>query len=102
MGSPTLKKFYSLHFCIPFIILAVSFVHILLLHEKGSTNIVGVVDTQWIPFYPYYFIKDVFGALAVLGVLYCWSIFFNPDYFGHPDNYLKADPLATPTHISPE
>jgi quinol-cytochrome oxidoreductase complex cytochrome b subunit len=77
-------------------------VHIALLHIEGSSNPLGVcADSNLIPFYPYYYLKDLFGLMCFF-VVYAYLVFFNPNLLGHPDNYIKANSLVTPTHIVPE
>lgn len=99
----TLKKFFSLHFLLPFIIFALSFVHMIFLHKNGSNNILGI-DTfplVTVKLSPYYVIKDYLGLFFFFG-LYFYLVFFNPDLAGHPDNYILANPMVTPSHIVPE
>jgi len=100
--NATLSRFYSLHFLLPFIILGVSMVHLILLHEFGSNNAIGLIyRTDNIPFYLNYIIKDLFSWI----LLFCFFglyVFFNVNYFGHPDNYILGNFLVTPTHIVPE
>lgn len=104
VGDPTLTRFYALHFLLPFVIVGIVILHIWALHEHKSNNPVGIDLTDkkdFIPFHPYYTVKDVFG----LGVyLFCFSamVFFAPEYLGHTDNYIPADPMVTPAHIVPE
>ncbi len=104
VDNPTLNRFFSLHYLMPFVIVGVVVVHILALHQHGSNNPLGI-DTKGpqdsIPFHPYYTVKDLFG-LGVFLVVYAWFIFFAPNFLGHPDNYIQANPLATPPHIVPE
>ncbi|MGF1477620.1 MAG: cytochrome bc complex cytochrome b subunit [Geminicoccaceae bacterium] len=103
VDNPTLNRFYSLHYLLPFVIFAVVFLHILALHQHGSNNPVGIDLTKKdkIPFHPYYTIKDSFG-LGVFFLVYAGFVFYAPNFLGHPDNYIPADPLATPAHIVPE
>jgi ubiquinol-cytochrome c reductase cytochrome b subunit len=54
-----------------------------------------------VPFHPYFTAKDGFG-LGVFLIIYCAVVFFAPNYLGHPDNYIPANPLSTPAHIVPE
>jgi quinol-cytochrome oxidoreductase complex cytochrome b subunit len=103
LGTPLLGRFFVLHFLMPFVIFAIVFLHLWALHEKKSNNPLGIdikgpQDT--IPFHPYYTIKDAFG-LGVFLIFYLGIVFFWPDIFGEPINYIKADPLNTP-HIVPE
>ena len=104
VDNPTLNRFFSFHYVLPFIIFALVFVHLWALHVHKSNNPLGI-DIQGtqdtIPFHPYYTIKDTFG-LGVFLVFYLFFVFFAPDFFGEPDNYIKANPLLTPTHIVPE
>jgi quinol-cytochrome oxidoreductase complex cytochrome b subunit len=76
--------------------------HLSFLHIDGSTNPLGLDDSHdFIPFYPYFLIKDIFGFLVFLWV-FSYLIFFEPNILGHPDNYIRANPLVTPAHIVPE
>lgn len=76
--------------------------HLTVLHVDGSTNPLGLEDSyDFIPFYPYFLIKDIFGFLCLLTVL-SYLVFFEPNLLGHPDNYIRANPLVTPPHIVPE
>jgi quinol-cytochrome oxidoreductase complex cytochrome b subunit len=104
VGNPTLNRFYSLHYLLPFIIFALVFVHLWALHEHHSNNPLGVEAKEpedVIPFHPYYTIKDLYG-LGVFMIFYLGFVFFAPDFFGEPDNYIKANSLVTPAHIVPE
>ena len=104
VDNPTLNRFFALHYLLPFIIVAVVALHVIALHIPGSNNPLGIdargpQDT--VPFHPYYTMKDGFGVVVFL-VIYAGFAFFAPDYMGHPDNYIPADPLVTPAHIVPE
>ena len=104
VDNPTLNRFYSLHFLIPFIIVGVVFLHIVALHKFGSNNPTGIdltLKQEKIPFHPYYTIKDFFG-FGVFFIIFSIFIFFLPNSLGHPVNYIPADPLVTPEHIVPE
>ena len=104
VDNPTLNRFYSLHFLIPFIIVGVVFLHIVALHKFGSNTPTGIdltLKQEKIPFHPYYTIKDFFG-LGVFFIIFSIFIFFLPNSLGHPVNYVPADPLVTPEHIVPE
>jgi len=104
VDNPTLNRFYSLHFLIPFIIVGVVFLHIVSLHKFGSNNPTGIdltLKQEKIPFHPYYTIKDFFG-FGVFFIIFSIFIFFLPNSLGHPVNYVPADPLVTPEHIVPE
>jgi ubiquinol-cytochrome c reductase cytochrome b/c1 subunit len=104
VANPTLNRFFALHYLLPFIIFALVFVHLWALHVHKSNNPLGIdvkgpQDT--IPFTPYYTIKDAFGLGAFM-IVYLGFVFFAPDFFGEPDNYIKANPMQTPPHIVPE
>jgi ubiquinol-cytochrome c reductase cytochrome b subunit len=104
IGNPTLNRFYSLHYLLPFLIVGVVVLHLVALHRFGSNNPLGI-DTKGpqdtIPFHPYYTVKDAFG-LGVFLIFYALIVFFAPNMFSEPDNYIPANPLATPPHIVPE
>ncbi len=104
IDNATLKRFFSLHYLLPFVIVGLVFLHLWALHVSKSNNPTGVDikdpgDT--IPFHPYYTAKDSFGLGALL-VFYAVFVFFAPDFFGEPDNYIEANPLVTPAQIVPE
>ncbi len=104
VDNPTLNRFFALHYLLPFIIVAVVALHVVALHVHGSNNPLGIdprgpQDT--VPFHPYYTMKDGFGVVVFL-IVYAGFTFFAPDYMGHPDNYIPANPLVTPEHIVPE
>ncbi len=105
VDNPTLNRFFSLHYLLPFVIVGLVFVHLWALHMHYSNNPTGIEikdkakDT--IPFHPYYTIKDLYG-LGILLIIFCIFVFFAPNYFGEADNYIPANPLVTPTHIVPE
>jgi ubiquinol-cytochrome c reductase cytochrome b subunit len=105
VGNPTLNRFFSLHYLLPFVIAAVVGLHIWALHIPGNNNPTGLtvkdVKKETVPFHPYYTIKDGF-AIAAFGLIFAWFVFYAPNYLGHPDNYIPANPLATPPHIVPE
>ncbi len=105
VDNPTLNRFFALHYLLPFILVAVVAIHVWALHVTGQNNPTGVevknIDKETVPFTPYATMKDAFGIGAFL-VLYAWLTFFVPNYLGHPDNYIEANPLVTPPHIVPE
>ena len=104
VDNPTLKRFFALHYLLPFVIFAVVFLHVWALHVTGSNNPSGVEPKgkqDTLPFHPYYTMKDTFG-LIVFVIIYAAFVFFMPNALGHPDNYIPADPLVTPAHIVPE
>ena len=100
----TLSRFFSLHYLLPFVIAGVVILHIWSLHIPGSNNPTGVdvkSEQDTLPFHPFYTAKDGW-FLGAFVTLYCLFVFFLPDALGHPDNYIPANPLATPAHIVPE
>jgi len=100
----TLTRFFSLHYLLPFVIAGVIILHIWALHIPGSGNPTGVdvkTPQDTVPFHPYYTAKDGFGVFLAL-LLLAVFVFFMPNYLGHPDNYIPANPLSTPAHIVPE
>lgn len=104
VDGPTLNRFFSLHYLVPFLIFGVVMLHIWALHVPGNNNPTGInvkgpQDT--IPFHPYYTVKDGF-ALALFVIVFAFLVFYSPNFLGHPDNYIPADPLTTPEHIVPE
>jgi ubiquinol-cytochrome c reductase cytochrome b subunit len=77
-------------------------IHLSLLHIEGSSNPLGVcTNTDTVSFYPYFYLKDLFGFTVFL-LFFSYFVFFNPNLLAHPDNYIKANALVTPTHIVPE
>ena len=105
VDNPTLNRFYALHYLLPFLIAGVVVLHIWALHVPGNNNPTGVevknVEKDTVPFHPYYTVKDGFGIVVFL-LLFAAFLFYMPNALGHPDNYIEADPLVTPSHIVPE
>jgi ubiquinol-cytochrome c reductase cytochrome b/c1 subunit len=104
VGNPTLNRFFSLHYLLPFVIAGVVVLHIWALHVAGQNNPTGVepkTGKDTVPFTPYATIKDAFGMSCFI-LFYCWFIFYIPNYLGDPDNYIPANPGVTPAHIVPE
>jgi quinol-cytochrome oxidoreductase complex cytochrome b subunit len=98
----TLNRFFSFHYLLPFIIFLFVILHVIVLHDKGSSNPVGVYSSDdKVPFSPYFIIKDFFGFYVFL-LAFLIVVFFYPNALGHPDNYILANPLSTPAHIVPE
>jgi len=107
VDQPTLNRFFSLHYLLPFVIFGVVVLHLWALHTAGQGNPVGIMipkerlKQDTVPFHPYYTVKDGFAILLFL-MLFAAFVFFNPNAMGHADNYIPANPLVTPTHIVPE
>jgi ubiquinol-cytochrome c reductase cytochrome b/c1 subunit len=104
VDNPTLNRFFSLHYLLPFVLAGLVGLHIWALHVPGNTNPTGVnvkSSQDTVPFHPYYTMKDAF-AIVMFMLLYSAFTFFAPNYLGHAVNYLPANPLVTPAHIVPE
>jgi ubiquinol-cytochrome c reductase cytochrome b/c1 subunit len=104
VDQPTLQRFFSLHYLLPFVIVGVVALHIWALHHVGQNNPDGIdvkTGRDTVPFTPHATVKDSFGMICFF-ILFAWFIFYIPNYLGHPDNYIPANPLQTPPHIVPE
>jgi ubiquinol-cytochrome c reductase cytochrome b/c1 subunit len=104
VDNPTLNRFFSLHYLLPFVLTGVVLLHIWALHVPGNNNPTGVSvksGQDTVPFHPYYTSKDAF-AIGIFMMVFAFFIFFRPDYLGHAINYEPANPLVTPAHIVPE
>ena len=104
VDNPTLNRFFALHYLLPFMLAGVVILHIWALHVVGQNNPAGIdvkSKTDVVDFTPHATIKDVFGAVIFL-LVFAYFVFYMPNYLGHPDNYIVADPLKTPAHIVPE
>jgi ubiquinol-cytochrome c reductase cytochrome b subunit len=104
VDNPTLNRFFSLHYLLPFVIMAVVMIHIIALHRFGSNNPTGIDmrgKQDSIPFHPYYTVKDMYG-LGVFMLFFAFWVFYAPVALGDPDNFIPANPLSTPPEIVPE
>lgn len=102
VDNPTLTRFFTLHFLLPFVVLGTSIIHILLLHGTGSNNPLGISSqVEKAPFHPYFSFKDIAGFILIIIALLLLSL-FTPYLLGDPDNFIQANPLSTPPHIQPE
>jgi quinol-cytochrome oxidoreductase complex cytochrome b subunit len=104
VDNATLNRFFSLHYLLPFMIAGVVVLHVWALHVVGQNNPTGVEPKSpkdTVPFTPYATIKDGFGMVCFL-IFFSWFLFYIPNYLGHADNYIPANPLVTPAHIVPE
>jgi ubiquinol-cytochrome c reductase cytochrome b/c1 subunit len=104
VDNPTLNRFFSLHYLLPFVLAGIVILHIWALHVPGNNNPTGISvksSQDTVPFHPYYTAKDGF-AIVVFFILFAAFVFYAPNYLGHAINYQKADGLVTPTHIVPE
>jgi ubiquinol-cytochrome c reductase cytochrome b subunit len=102
VNAPTLRRFYSIHFLLPFIIAGLTIIHLALLHKDGSNSPIGSdTGVDDVPFYPYYFAKDLFAFTCFI-LFFGMFVFFFPNALNHPDNCIPADPMETPKHLVPE
>ncbi len=110
VDNATLTRFFSLHYLLPFVILGLAILHVWAFHHTGNNNPTGVevrrtsreeAERDTVPFWPYFVIKDLFALAVILAVFFA-IVGFMPNYLGHPDNYIEANPLQTPAHIVPE
>nr|UGS80397.1 cytochrome b [Lachesilla picticeps] len=102
VDNATLTRFFTFHFLFPFIITALVMIHLLFLHQTGSSNPLGLsMDIDKMSFHPYFSFKDLVGFL-ILGILLISVVLISPYTLGDPDNFIPANPLVTPIHIQPE
>lgn len=102
VDNATLNRFYSFHYLLPFAITAAVLVHLAALHFHGSNNPLGISSfVDKIPFYPYFWVKDVLGFI-IFGFVFSYLVYFLPNLLNHPDNYIEGNPMVTPAHIVPE
>nr|YP_009229037.1 cytochrome b [Opisthoplatia orientalis]ALS20327.1 cytochrome b [Opisthoplatia orientalis] len=102
VDNATLNRFFTFHFILPFIIIAMVMIHLLFLHQTGSSNPMGLnSNIDKIPFHPYFSIKDTFGFIILIMLLITLTL-KEPYILGDPDNFTPANPLVTPVHIQPE
>nr|QOV03277.1 cytochrome b [Hydrellia maura] len=102
VDNATLTRFFTFHFILPFIVLAMTMIHLLFLHQTGSNNPIGLnSNIDKIPFHPYFTFKDIVGFIVMIMAL-LMLVLMNPYLLGDPDNFIPANPLITPIHIQPE
>nr|YP_010693150.1 cytochrome b [Zeugodacus depressus]AQT19251.1 cytochrome b [Zeugodacus depressus]WCB98383.1 cytochrome b [Zeugodacus depressus]WGU15889.1 cytochrome b [Zeugodacus depressus] len=102
VDNATLTRFFTFHFILPFIVLAMTLIHLLFLHQTGSNNPIGLnSNIDKIPFHPYFSFKDIVGFIVMIMALLLLTL-INPYLLGDPDNFIPANPLVTPIHIQPE
>ena len=104
VDNPTLNRFFSLHYLLPFVLVGVIFLHVAALHITGSNNPLGIdvkSPQDTLPFHPYYTVKDSVGVCAFLAI-FAIFVFFFPNILGDPNNFIPANPLQTPADIVPE
>ncbi len=104
VDNPTLNRFFSLHYLLPFMIAGVVILHVWALHVTGQNNPAGIEvksSKDVVPFTPYATIKDAFAMICFIA-FFAYFVFYIPNYLGHADNYIRANPAVTPAHIVPE
>nr|AFQ62277.1 cytochrome b [Haliplus flavicollis] len=102
VDNATLTRFFTIHFLLPFIIIAFVMIHLLFLHQTGSNNPLGLnSNIDKIPFHPYFSFKDIMGFIIIIMLITMLTL-LNPYLLGDPDNFIPANPLVTPIHIQPE
>nr|ABO43115.1 cytochrome b [Pomatomus saltatrix] len=102
VNNATLTRFFAFHFLLPFVIIAMTILHLLFLHETGSNNPIGLnSNVDKISFHPYFAYKDLLGFIVLLAALASLAL-FSPNLLGDPDNFTPANPMVTPPHIKPE
>lgn len=102
IDNATLTRFFTFHFILPFIILALTIIHLLFLHLTGSNNPLGLKNNiDKISFHPYFTLKDLRGFFFIILILIILNLIY-PYLLGDPDNFIPANPLVTPVHIQPE
>nr|YP_009455565.1 cytochrome b [Xenoturbella japonica]BBC14903.1 cytochrome b [Xenoturbella japonica] len=102
VGKATLSRFFAFHFVLPFVLIALSAVHLLFLHQTGSNNPLGLnSNLDKIPFHSFFSWKDLLG-FAIMTLIFCTITLIFPLIMGDPENFNPANPLSTPPHIQPE
>jgi len=102
VDNATLTRFFTFHFILPFIVAAITIIHLLFLHQTGSNNPLGInSNSDKIPFHPYFSFKDIVGFIIIIILLTLLTL-ISPNLLGDPDNFIPANPLVTPVHIQPE
>lgn len=104
VDAPTINRFFVWHYLLPAVLLGLVIVHMWALHVHKSNNPLGIdikTPQDMMPFHPYYTIKDLYG-LGLFMIFFMYFVFFQPNFFGEPDNYIPANPMVTPPHIVPE
>jgi ubiquinol-cytochrome c reductase cytochrome b subunit len=104
VDNPTLNRFFSLHYLLPFVLVGVVFLHVAALHVVGSNNPLGIdvkSPQDTLPFHPYYTVKDSVG-ICVFFIIFGALVFFAPNLLGDANNFIPANPLQTPPDIVPE
>nr|YP_009118050.1 cytochrome b [Brachyuropus grewingkii]AJF22811.1 cytochrome b [Brachyuropus grewingkii] len=102
VDTPTIMRFFTFHFFLPFLILALVMVHITFLHQTGSNNPLGISSTtSKVSFNSFLSFKDLFGV-ALTTLIFLFINFYWPLLLSDHENFTPADPSVTPNHIQPE
>nr|YP_009971732.1 cytochrome b [Platisus angusticollis]QNG56442.1 cytochrome b [Platisus angusticollis] len=102
IDNATLTRFFTFHFLLPFVIMALTMIHLLFLHQTGSNNPLGTnSNIDKLTFHPYFSFKDLAGFFIMMAALTILNL-SNPYLLSDPDNFVPANPLVTPIHIQPE
>jgi len=102
VDNATLTRFFTLHFLLPFIIAALVIVHLIFLHQSGSSNPLGTnSNIDKIPFHSFHSWKDLLGIILIVFFL-IFICLVTPYILGDVENFSPANPLVTPIHIQPE
>lgn len=102
VSNPTIQRFFALHFLMPFLLAALVIMHLMALHVNGSSNPLGVTgNVDRVGMHPYFIFKDLITVVVYL-LFFSAFVFFSPNGFGEPDNYIEANPMSTPASIVPE
>ncbi len=102
MDNATLNRFFSFHYLLPFLIIGFVLIHLIILHQNGSNNPLGIsAFSDKISFYPFFIVKDLYSWVFFF-IVYFIFVFFDPNSLGHTDNYIEANSMVTPSHIIPE
>jgi len=102
VDNATLNRFFSFHYLLPFLIVGAVLLHLVAVHQNGSNNPLGVAgNVDKVAFYPFFVIKDLYSWVIAF-IFFFFFVCFVPNYLGHTDNYIEANPMVTPSHIVPE
>jgi len=83
VDNPTLNRFFSLHFLLPFLLAAFAVIHLIYKDVHGSNNPLGLSSNMdKVPLHPYFSYKDYFG-FAIFGIAFSFIVFFYPNVLGY-------------------
>lgn len=102
VDNPTLTRFFTLHYLLPFIIAVLAMLHLFFLHMSGSSNPLGVSSNVFkVPFHHYFSVKDLMVYFVVLFLFLIGTLHLGYSFID-AENFIPANPLVTPVHIQPE